>query len=201
MRKSIILFFGLFAFILFSSVSSAQIFRLGLGGGLTEITAPSIYKGSIENADFGFTNNYHFTIIAKFNLPLAPISPAAFLDYHLLRGSGTYNDTAVSTSLSILSFGAEGAFYILPLPFVKPYILVDLSYNSFSQLQLDIGSDSYVQLSHSNIGGAIGIGGEFTVLPKIDIDVSAKYNFYNLMGRKSGEEMIKAFTFNVVLLF
>jgi len=201
MRKLKTLILGLFLFFLLSTITSAQIVQLGLGGGLTELTSPSIYKGSISSADYGFSGNYHFTIMAKFNIPLAPVTPAAFLDYHILRGSGTYNDTAVSTSLSILSFGAEGQFYLLPLPFLKPYVLVDLSYNSFSQLQLNIGSDSYVQLSHTNIGGALGLGAVFTLLPKIDFDVSAKYNFYNLTGRVNGQEYVKAFTLNVIMLF
>ncbi|MGD1006246.1 MAG: outer membrane beta-barrel protein [Ignavibacteriaceae bacterium] len=200
MRKSIIFISGLFLFIIFSSVSSAQLVQLGLGGGLTDITAPSIYKGSVTNADFGFSDNYHFTIMAKFNIPLAPVIPAVFLDYHILRGGGTYNDTSISTSLYILSFGAEGEYFILPLPFIKPYILADLSCNSFSQLELDIGTGSYVQLSHTNLGGAIGIGAEITFLPKIDFDVSAKYNLYNLTGRQ-GEEIVRALTVNIVMLF
>jgi hypothetical protein len=201
MRKSIISIFGLFLFILFSSVSWAQIVKMGLGGGLTELTAPSQYKGNIANGDFGFTDNYHLTIMAKFNIPKAPISPAAFLDYHILRGSGSYSDTSVSTSLYILSFGAEGEYYVFHFPDFKPYILADLTYNNFSQLELDIGSDSYVQLSHSNFGGAIGIGTEVTLLPKIDFDVSAKFNVYNLTARQSGEEVIRAYTINIVLLF
>ena len=141
MRKLATVILGLSLFILFSSVTSAQSIRLGLGGGLTDITAPSIYNGSVANANYGFSDNYHFTIMAKFNIPLVPITPAAFLDYHILRGSGNYADTAINTSLYILSFGAEGELFVLPLPFIKPYILVDLAYNSFSQLQLDIGSN------------------------------------------------------------
>jgi hypothetical protein len=139
--------------------------------------------------------------MAKINIPFSPVTPAAFLDYHILRGSGTYNDTSVNTSLYILSFGAEAEYFLLPLPFVKPYILVDLSSNTFSQLELDIADNSYVQLSHTNIGGAVGIGTEIKFLPKIDFDISAKYNVYNLTGRLSGEEMVKALTINVVMLF
>ena len=201
MRKSIIFICGIFIFILFSSVSFARLIQLGLGGGLTDITSPSIFKGSIANADYGFSDNYHFTIMAKINIPFSPVTPAAFLDYHILRGSGTYNDTSVNTSLYILSFGAEAEYFLLPLPFVKPYILVDLSSNTFSQLELDIADNSYVQLSHTNIGGAVGIGTEIKFLPKIDFDISAKYNVYNLTGRLSGEEMVKALTINVVMLF
>lgn len=201
MSKSITVIWGLFLFLLFSSVTSAQLVQLGLGGGLTDITAPSIYKGSVANADYGFSDNYHFTILAKFNIPFAPVTPAAFLDYHIIRGSGAYNDTSISTSLYILSFGAEGEYFIFPLPFLKPYLLADLSFNSFSQLELDIGNSSFVQLSHTNIGGAVGIGTEITFFPTIDFDVSAKYNLYNLTGRQAGEEMVRAITVNVVLLF
>jgi len=201
MRKSIIFSNLMIMFILFSSLTSAQIVQMGLGGGITQITTPKLFTDKVENTGYGFNGNYHFTILAKFNLPLSPVTPEAFLDYHILRGSGTFQDTAVSTSLSILSFGAEGEYYFLPLPYLKPYVLADLSYNSFSQLQLNIGSDSFVQLSHSNIGGALGLGTVISVLSKIDFDLSVKYNIYNLTGRQSGDEIVRALTINIVMLF
>ncbi|MDR3628635.1 MAG: outer membrane beta-barrel protein [Ignavibacteriaceae bacterium] len=201
MRKSIIFTSVLFLFMLFSTISSAQIVQFGLGGGLTQITTPKLYTGSVANADYGFNGNYHFTILTKFNIPMSKVTPEAFLDYHILRGSGSYQDTAVSTSLSILSVGAEGEYFLFQLPGFKPYVLADLSYNNFSQLQLDIGSNSYVQLSHSNIGGALGIGSEVTIMPKIDFDISAKFSYYNLTGRQSGDDVVRAFTLNIILLF
>jgi opacity protein-like surface antigen len=201
MRKLIIFTNVLFFFMLFSTISSAQIVRFGLGGGLTQITTPKLYTGSVENADYGFNSNYHFTILAKFDIPTSHVTPEAFLDYHILRGSGNYQDTAVSTSLSILSVGAEGEYFLFQLPGFKPYVLADLSYNSFSQLQLNIGSDSFVQLSHSNIGVALGIGSEVNLAPKIDFDISVKYSYYNLTGRQSGDDVVRAFTLNLILLF
>jgi hypothetical protein len=201
MSKSLPVLWSLFVFILFSSISSAQLVQMGLGGGLTDITSPSLYNGSVSNADYGFTYNYHYTILAKFNIPFAPVIPVVYLDYHILRGSGIYDDTSISTSLYILSFGAEGQYFLFPLPFIKPYLLVDLSSNSFSQLELDIGSNSYVQESHTNIGAAIGIGSEITFIPKIDFDVNVKYNLYNLTGRQSGEELVKSLTINLILMF
>jgi opacity protein-like surface antigen len=202
MEKLRRIIYGLILVIAFSTVTSAQLVQLGLGGGLTSITSPSQFNGSIESGGFNFNDNYHFTIGAKFNIPLAPIIPMAFLDYHILRGSGSVAGSARNTSLSILSFGAEGEYFFLPLPFIKPYLLADIAYNSFGQLQYNIGSDStFIQLSHTNFGVALGIGAEITILPKIDFDVSAKYNLFNLTARQSGEEILRAFTLNVVMLF
>jgi len=201
MRKSITFSSLLIMLFTFATLSSAQIVQMGLGGGLTQVTTPKLYTDKVENTGYGFNDNFHFTILAKFNIPTSVVTPEAFLDYHILRGTGTYQDTAISTSLSILSLGAEGEYYFLPLPNLKPYVLADLSYNSFSQLQLNIGSESFVQLSHSNIGGALGLGTVLSVLPKIDFDLSVKYNIYNLTGRQSGDEIVRAVTINIIMLF
>ncbi len=192
--------FVLFFFLLLNNVTSAQLVRFGLGGGLTMIKSPAEYTNSVENNGLGFTNNYHLTAIAKLNFPLIPITPAVFIDYHVLRGSSS-NSSNIETSQNIFSFGAEGELSILPLPLVKPYAVLDISYNKFGDLQVTspLGSGSVPGVTR--YGGALGIGAEITALPSIDLDLSLKYQIFNLVGKDSGESNITALTLNLILLF
>ena len=190
-----------FLFLLLSNITSAQLVRFGLGGGLTSIKSPDSYVNSIDNNGLGFSNNYHLTAIVKINFPLLPIKPAAFIDYHILRGSGTRNSDNIETSLNIFSIGVEGELTILPLPLVTPYAVVDLSYNKFGDLQETSQLGSASQPGVTRYGGALGVGAEITALPSLDLDLSLKYQVFNLVGKDSNESNINALTLNLILLF
>ncbi len=200
MKKLFFTGFAISVFIILSSTSNAQIIRLGLGGGLTLIKSPDAFTNSIENNGLGFTNNYHVTLLAKLDLPLIPITPAAFIDYHILRGSGSKNSQSVTTSLNILSFGVEVQWIILPIPLVKPYVAADIAYNHFGQMEETSSQGTFQQSGMDRYGGAIGIGAIITALPVIDLDVSLKYHVLNLVGKDSGEDNINAITLNLILL-
>ncbi len=200
--KNLSKFCFVFLFFLFlSNIASAQLVRFGLGGGLTMFKSPDSYTNSVENNGLGFSNSYHLTAIAKLNFPLIPITPAAFIDYHVLRGSGTFNSSSTETSQNIFSFGLEGEFSIIPLPLVKPYAVVDISYNKFGDLQVTspLGSGSVPGMTR--YGAALGVGAEITALPSIDLDLSLKYQMFNLVGKDSGEPSVNAITLNLILLF
>ena len=201
MKKKLILPV-LFAFIfLYTFTLKAQIIRMGIGGGLTTITSPSYYTDNISNGGFGFKDNYHLCVIAKLNLPLLPITPAIFIDYHYLNSSGQSDSGSVSYTQKIFSIGAEGEWYFLPLPLVKPYLLVNIAMNNFGELQKSVSNQLYGQSSYTRYGAGIGVGAVLSVIPSMDLDISAKYHFMNLIGKKSNEEKINAFTLNLVLLF
>ncbi|MCL5031252.1 MAG: porin family protein [Bacteroidetes bacterium] len=191
-----------FLFFLFlSNIASAQLVRFGLGGGLTSLKSPDAFVNSIENNGLGFSNNYHLTAIVKFNFPLIPITPAAFIDYHILRGSGSRNSNNIETSLNIFSIGVEGELIIIPLPLVKPYVAADISYNKFGDLQETSQLGSGSQPGMTRYGGALGVGAEITALPSIDLDLSIKYQLFNLVGKDSNESNINGITLNLILLF
>jgi opacity protein-like surface antigen len=139
--------------------------------------------------------------MAKLDIPLIPIIPAVFIDYHILRGSGSFKDTTVEniqTSLNIFTLGIEGEYILLPLPFVKPFILVDLLYNDYGELNITSGSNTYVQPSKSSTGYAVGIGATLTIIPAVDFDLSLKYN---KRGQDYSGNSVSDFTLNLVVIF
>jgi hypothetical protein len=201
MRKKLILQVLLTLFLLFSFSLKAQIVRVGIGGGLTSINSPTYYTDNISNGGFGLKDGYHLSLIAKFNIPLSPIIPAFFIDYHYLNSSGQSDSGSVSYTQKIFSIGAEGEWDFLPLPLIKPYLLVNISLNNFGELQKTISNQVYGQASYTRYGMGFGIGAVISIIPSMDLDLSAKYNFMNLIGKKSNEGKIDAFTLNLVLLF
>jgi opacity protein-like surface antigen len=118
-----------------------------------------------------------------------------------LRGSGSFKDTTVEniqTSLNIFTLGIEGEYILLPLPFVKPFILVDLLYNDYGELNITSGSNTYVQPSKSSTGYAVGIGATLTIIPAVDFDLSLKYN---KRGQDYSGNSVSDFTLNLVVIF
>lgn len=197
MKKISITLFCLSFFLLFNNTLHAQLIKFGLGVGLTDVTAPSEYTNSISNNGAGFGANFNFGAQARFNLPLVPLTPIVFVNYHMLRGNGTVNNINIKTSENILSIGAEAEYNILPLPFVKPYVSLEIAVNNLGDLSNGITN----QGSATRYGGAIGVGTIITILPVIDLDASLKYNMFNLVGKDSGEENIDALTLCLAVIF
>lgn len=186
--------------LIFYNCSKAQI-KIGLGGGLTSIQTPDAFKNDVSKGGLGFTGNYHFTAMAKLSLPLIPFTPAAFIDYHILRGSGTRNSYSVETSMNILSLGLEGELTLLPLPILSPYVCLDVTLNKFGQLEETSQLGSITQNGMSRYGAGVGVGAVLSILPKIDLDGSIKYQYLNLIGKNNGESNINALTINIIMLF
>lgn len=197
MKKLTTILISLCFILMFTGLNKAQI-KIGIGGGLTSIQSPNDFKTSISNGGKGFTGNYHYTIMAKLSLPLVPFTPAAFIDYHILRGSGSRGSSTLETSMNIFSLGLEGEFTLLPLPFLSPYICADVALNKFGQLE-ETGIANQAGISRTGVG--LGVGAVLSILPKIDIDGSIKYQFMNLIGKSSSEGSINALTLNILLLF
>jgi len=179
----------------------AQSIKFGVNAGLTDITGPSDYTNSIAEGGGGFGANFNFGAQARFNLPLVPLTPIIFVDYHMLRASGSYAGYSVSTSQNIFSVGAEAEYNVLPLPLIKPYVSIEVAYNNLGDYKMDINGSSITQGGVSRFGGAVGIGSVFTVLPVIDLDVSLKYNIFNLVGKSSGESNISAVMLDAAIIF
>lgn len=196
----------IFFFLLFMQRTDAQLLKIGVGGGLTSFQSPALYANDISltngNVDaYGLKNNYHFGVEAKFNLPLFPITPIAFFDYHVMKGTGSGDYTGYQTSLSILSIGAEAEYFVMPLPFVHPYLAINISENNFGKLEIQApGGATLDSPTQSRIGGGIGIGTEITI-PPVNFDLSAKYNSFNLLGKSSGEQSVNVVSVSLMLLF
>lgn len=192
--------------LLFMQSADAQLLKIGVGGGLLSLKSQNYYTNNISltngNVDaYGLKNNYLFGAEVKFNLPLLPITPVAFINYNILKGTGSGDYTGYQTSLNIFSIGAEAEYFVLPFPFVRPYLALNISENNFGKLEIEAPSGATLDSSTlSRLGGGIGIGAEITI-PPVDFDLSAKYNIFNLVGKSSGEKSVNAFSVILMLLF
>ncbi len=188
MKKSIILF--LFAaFCIFSpQETSAQGLKIGVGGGLSSVQSPAYYTDAA-----GFSSEYHVGLKGKLSIPLFPIIPVGFIEYHFFRGQ---TPGGADTKQNILSIGVGGEMELLPGP-LSPYLGLDLEYNNFGDFETS-GSPSASGVSRMGLG--IGAGVMLTLLP-IDFDVSLKYQMLNLFGKDSGEETIGIINLNAAIFF
>jgi opacity protein-like surface antigen len=173
----------LFLFI-FPVSTKAQFFDVGVGGGLTMMQNDT-YK------NFNMETGFHIGLKAKLNLPLIPITPVGFLNYHFLSGEFLGTDL----KQNIFQIGAGGEFSLLPGP-VSPYLALDVAMNNFGAFDGVPGSESV-----SRVGLALGAGVQLGGLIPINLDASLKYHLMNLMGKEDGEESIGAIMFNVFFLF
>ena len=187
--------------ITFSSLSNAQIFQIGAGGGLTQILAPSYYTDAVSDGGLGFSTGWNAGAIIKIGLPLIPLTPRAYFLYHSLSGSGEIpsntQNVEYTQSISELGIGVQYNFVPLPAGF-DPYIALDLAYNSFSSLETNGTEEPESKVNR--FGGGIGVGTEITIIPIIDIDVYASYKMFNLVGKEDGEDTITAFTLDAFIL-
>lgn len=191
MKKSFVLLpFIAFSFFMFQS-TMAQGIDIGLGGGLTLVQSPAEYTD-----DAGFSTEYHIGIKGKLNVPLFPITPIGFIEYHFLNGSMSTPVGDVDTKQNILSMGIGGELNLLPGP-LNPYLGLDFEFNSLGDFTTAAGTSSGV----SRTGLGIGTGVMFELLPVFNIDLSLKYQMLNLWGKTDGEETIGIINLNAAVFF
>jgi hypothetical protein len=201
MKKLALLFFCFVVAISLSNTLNAQSIRFGVKAGLTQITGPSDYTNNVSDNGLGFGANFNFGAQARLSLPIVPLTPIIFVDYHMLRGSGSLGNYSINTSENILSAGVEAEFNVLPLPLIKPYVSIEAAYNRLGDVKVDFNGGSNTVDGVSRFGGAVGIGTVFTILPVVDVDVSLKYHIFNLAGKDSGESNISAITLDAAFVF
>jgi len=213
MKKSALIFTTFLISVFVFTTVKAQILSIGVGGGLTKITSPDIYTKDINQEGLGFSSEYNLGVLAKINLPLIPFTPRGYILYHKLSSNGNKPLTLgkrsaagdgeqVEYSHSILQIGAGLQWEFVPVPAgVNPYLSLDLTYNSFGNLKPSNDEIKTLPFGNSRIGLAIGAGAEITLLPIINLDITANYGWFNLIGKESGEETISAFTVDAFVMF
>lgn len=182
----------LLSLFLFSAVSltHAQGFSIGLGGGLS-----LIQNDAYES--FDMANEYHFGVKGKLSVLLLPITPVGFVNYYLLTGESA----SVEYTQSILSLGVGGELSLVPGPLpLKPYLAAEIAFNTLGAFEAKSPTGTVTTPSASRVGLGIGAGAEITVLP-IDLDVSVKYQLLNLIGKEDGEESVNSINLSLHLLF
>ena len=188
--------------ILFSSDIFGQLVSIGVGGGLTQVTGPEGTTKAVSEGGLGYSSEYNFGAIGKVDLPLVPITPRAFIIYHKFNGDGTFNGEQIENSQSILSLGVGASYNFIPVPAgVDPYVALDIMFNSFGDFTQKVGGVETKYSGNSRTGLGIGVGAEVSLLPKINVDVSASYRMFNLIGKDSGEETLSAVNLDLFFMF
>ncbi|NWG29484.1 MAG: outer membrane beta-barrel protein [Ignavibacteriaceae bacterium] len=209
MKKNHITFFLIVFLILFPAFTSAQLVKVGVGGGITQILAPDALTKDVPDGGSGYSTEWNTGVIGKVDLPMISFTPRAFALYHSLSGSGpepphlykaTHEEGEIEYSQSLLEIGAGVQYNFIPAPLgFDPYLALDLSFNSFGKskvndIEID-GSDV------SRFGGGIGVGTEVTIIPMINLDLYLSYKMFNLTGKEDGEETISAVTLDAFIIF
>lgn len=206
--KSII--FSILILLLIPSVGHAQLFKLGFGGGLTQVVAPDAVTKDVSEGGLGFSTNWNLGLLAKVDLPLVPITPRAYLLYHSLSGSGEVEETLtkstnisalnVENSQSIFEVGVGAQYNFVPIPAgIDPYLALDIAMNSFGKLK--VNDNEIPESNNTRFGGGVGLGAEVSIVPVINIDLYLSYKLLNLIGKDDGEDTISAVTLDAFIMF
>ncbi len=189
--------------------SFAQMFKIGAGGGITQILAPEGLTNEVSEEGLGYSTEWNVGGIVKIDLPAIPITPRGFLLYHSLSGSGNHDVLAktlaepdIENTQSILEIGAGIQFNFVPVPAgIDPYIALDLAYNNFGEFtsthhEVETTSDGF-----SRFGAGIGFGTEVTIVPLINLDLYLSYKMFNLTGKEDNEDTMTAVSLDAFLMF
>lgn len=181
------------------SQAQAQSFKIGVGGGLTLVQGSDLFDA------YDMATGYHFGAKAKIGLPLLPIKITGQVYYNTFSGGQDVDPeftgishVDVSTNLIILGAGFE--YSLIPGP-VSPYLGADLFYSSLGKIEYEPANPMVTDEADSRMGLGLGAGLDFKLLPMFDIDLAAKYNFYNLVGKEDGEEDFNAVTITANFMF
>jgi hypothetical protein len=203
MKNSNKMLLVLLVFLFIPAVSFAQLIKIGAGGGITKILAPNHYTDDVADAPtntlgdggLGFSTEWNVAAIVKVDLPLVPITPRAFFTYNSLSGSGDIVE--YKSTISEIGAGVQYNFIPAPLGF-DPYVALDLSFNTFSNLE---ANGNEIGNSFTRFGGGIGIGTEVSIIPVVNLDLYLSYKMFNLTGKEDAEETVSAVTLDAFIIF
>ena len=203
MKKITVILFSVFFILSINTNVHAQIFKIGAGGGLTNLSGPDSWTTDVADGGLGFSSEYNYGIIAKVGLPVFPLTPRGFALFHKFSGSGIppsgNEEVEVSQSITSIGLGLEYGFIPVPAGF-DPYLSLDVTFNNFGDFEGTLPTD-FLAINGSRVGLQLGVGTEITIIPLINLDVFAGYNWFNLSGKEGVEETMSAFVLDVFLMF
>ncbi len=207
MKKVFTLILILFVIV---GISNAQGISIGATGGLTLVQGPDGLTKDVEEGGAGFSSEPHFGVKGRFSLPLVPIAITGQILYSKFTGDGEGKDdltgqlVSAETSMSLLIFGVGAEYSFVPGP-VSPYLAFDLFYSKFGEQEIQQTMGNLNEtitsegLNRSGIG--LGAGLKIGIVPLIDVDISAKYNINNLLGKEDGEETVSTINLSASVFF
>jgi len=211
MKKNQIISFVVILLLFLPTFASAQLIKVGAGGGLTQVLAPDAFTKKVSDGGLGYSTEWNGGLIGKVDLPLIPITPRAFILYHTLSGEiepiGEEQSPNLEYKQSIYEIGLGAQFNFIPSPLgFDPYIALDLAYNKFGDFKgipptSEGGPEQLVIPTGNRFGGGIGVGSEITIIALINLDLNLSYKMFNLTGKKDGEDTISAVTLDAFIIF
>lgn len=207
MKKNYVLTGLVLILLLLPNFSSAQLVKIGAGGGITQVLAPDYFTNEVSDGGYGYSTELNFGLLGKVDLQMLPITPRVFIMYHLLSGSGEsspvfYGEPNVELTQSILEIGAGVQYNFVPLPAgFDPYIALDLGYFNIGKLSVNGSEDIPLNETINRLGAGVGLGTEVTIIPLINLDFYLSYKMFNLTGKEDGEDTISAVTLDAFIIF
>lgn len=201
MKKNKVMVLAVIFLLLLPALTFAQLIKIGVGGGITQVLAPDALTKEVSDGGLGYSTEWNGGLIGKVELPLIPFTPRAFILYHSFSGSGeSYPGEQMEYTQTVLEAGAGVQYNFIPTPVgFDPYIALDLSFNSFGKSK----SNEYEVpgTDVTRFGGGIGLGTEVTIIPLINLDLYLSYKMFNLTGKEDGEETVSAITLDAFIIF
>lgn len=212
MKKSHIVSFIAVFLLLFPALASAQLIKIGAGGGITQVLGPESLTDEISTAEdwggAGFATEWNIGLIGKVDLPLIPITPRVFINYHSFSASKEFPEIEdgvnpkIETNQTILEIGLGAQYNFIPAPLgFDPYIALDISLNTFGNYTTNVNGEEFTTDGFNRFGGGIGVGTEISIIPVVNLDLYLSYKMFNLTGKEEGEETISAVTLDAFIIF
>lgn len=208
MKRNYVISFVVMFLLFLPTFASAQLLKIGAGGGLTQVLDPESLTDEISASEgsggAGFSTEWNIGLVAKIDIPMIPITPKGFVFYHSLSGSKEFPEIVanpkVETSQSVIELGLGAQYNFIPAPLgFDPYIALDLSFNSFGKRKVND-----VEIDGSDVtrfGGGVGIGAEVSIVPVVNLDFYLSYKMFNLIGKEDNEETVSAVTLDAFIIF
>ncbi len=200
MKKFTAILFILSAFLFGNSFAQ---FSGGGGIGYTFILNDDLTK-SISEGGAGLGAEFHYGAKLRFGIPLTPFSLTAGAYWTNLNSTGSYEEFSVEYNQDMLVFSGGAEMTIMPGP-IKPFLAADLLYTKWNDGEMKFtanGTTTTTALEgETRTGLGIGAGVKFTLLPIIDVELVAKYNWHNMFGKEEGEDSYNSYTITANVLF
>src|ERR1035437_2362551 len=138
-----------------SGITVAQGLKFGIGGGLSAF--------SNGNSNYSYSAGAHVGVKLKLDIPMVPITPIGFVNYHFLSGKYSYSGLSATYTQKILSYGVGAEYTLLP-GLVRPYLAVDFGINNIGEGSLSTPIGTYkTEPSKTRSGIDIGVGTEIKI--------------------------------------
>ena len=194
---------------IFSCSTFAQLLKVGVGGGVTQILGPESFTNDISATEnesgAGFSTEWNIGLVGKLDLPLIPITPRGFIYYHSLSGKREFPEIVanptIETSQTILEIGLGAQYNFVSIPAgVDPYITLDLYSATFGEYSRKVNEEESRSDGITRFGGSVGIGTEVSIVPVVNLDLCLSYKMFNLVGKEDGEGTVSAVTLDAFIM-